>query len=82
MGIGLIVFLFLDKNIYCGKSLEAPHKGASNEYLQHRFLSRNKKNTDTVWLKMCLYIKSCVYIVYRSSSAILDSSSGCKLDLL
>ena len=32
------------KNICCGYSLEAPHRGASNEYPQHMFLWRNKKN--------------------------------------
>ena len=39
-----IFFLFLHENINCGYSLEAPHRGASNEYPQHRFLCRNKKN--------------------------------------
>ena len=38
-----IFFLFLDKNICCGYSLEAPRWGASNKYPQHMFLSRNKK---------------------------------------
>ena len=38
-----IFFLFLDKNICCGYSLEAPHRGASNEYPQHMFSLRNKK---------------------------------------
>ena len=28
-----------------------PRRGASNEYPQHKFLSRNKKNIDTFWLK-------------------------------
>ena len=28
----LIFFLFLDENICCGYSLEAPRRGASNEY--------------------------------------------------
>ena len=51
MGIRKIVFLFLDENICCGYSLEAPRRGASNEYRQHMFLSRNKKNIDTLWLK-------------------------------
>ena len=32
-------------------SLEVPQWGASNEYLQHMFSSRNKKNIDTFWLK-------------------------------
>ena len=39
----LISFLFLDENICCGYSLEAPRRGASNEYPQHMFSSRNKK---------------------------------------
>ena len=37
-------FLFLDENIGCGYSLEAPRWGASNEYPQRMFLLRNKKN--------------------------------------
>ena len=39
----LIFFLFLNKNICCGYSLEAPWGGVSNEYPQHVFLLRNKK---------------------------------------
>ena len=31
------LFLFHHKNICCGYSLEAPHRGASNEYPQHMF---------------------------------------------
>ena len=31
-------------NICCGYSLEMPHRGISNEYPQHMFLWRNKKN--------------------------------------
>ena len=38
-----IVFLFLNKNICCGYSLEVPLRGTSNEYPQHMFLLRNKK---------------------------------------
>ena len=37
-------FLFLHKNICCGYSLEAPRRGASNEYTQHMFLWRNGEN--------------------------------------
>ena len=37
----LRIFLFLlQKNILCGYSLEAPQRGASNEYSQHMFLLR------------------------------------------
>ena len=39
-----IFFLFLKGNICCGYSLEAPRRGASNEYPQHMFSWRNKKN--------------------------------------
>ena len=39
-----VFFLFLHKNIFCGYSLEAPHRGTSNEYPQHMFSWRNKKN--------------------------------------
>ena len=36
-GYQVNVFLFLHKNICCGYSLEAPRRGASNEYPQHMF---------------------------------------------
>ena len=45
----LSFFLFLKENICCGYSLEAPHWGASNEYPQHMFSVRNKKNLDTLF---------------------------------
>ena len=32
------------QNICCGYSLEVPHRGASDEYPQHTFSRRNKKN--------------------------------------
>ena len=44
----LIVFLFLHENVWCGYSLEAHWWGASNEYPQHMFSSRNKKNV--IWI--------------------------------
>ena len=40
----LIFFLFRHENISCKYSLEAPHWGTSNEYPQHMFSWRNKKN--------------------------------------
>ena len=39
------------KNICCGYSLEAPLRGASNEYPQHMVLWRNKKNISIFLLK-------------------------------
>ena len=47
----LIFFLFLHENICCGYSLEAPRRGTSDEYPQHMFLWRNKKN---IYLKPTL----------------------------
>ena len=49
------ILLFLDKNICCGYSLEASRRGASNEYPQHMFSLRNKKNIDTFLLKKVPY---------------------------
>ena len=37
------MFLFFDENICCGCSLEAPRRGASNEYLQHTFCREIRK---------------------------------------
>ena len=36
-GVNIIFFLFMIKNIYCGYSLEPPHRGGSNEYTQYMF---------------------------------------------
>ena len=44
----LVFFLFLPTNIYCGYSLDAPHRGASNEYSQYMFTGRNKKHDHLV----------------------------------
>ena len=41
--LGPGIFLFLNKNMCCGYTLEGPQAGASNEYPQHMFSWRNKK---------------------------------------
>ena len=46
----------------CGYILEAPRRGASNEYPQH-VLSRYKKNIDTLWLKKVPYQELCLQVV-------------------
>ena len=51
-----IFFLFLDENIRCGYSLEAPWRGASNEYPQHMFPSRNKKDISIFRMKKVPYL--------------------------
>ena len=51
----LISFLFLNENICCGYSLEVPWWGASNEYPQHMFSSRNKKNIMWIPPLICSY---------------------------
>ena len=61
----LISFLFLDENICCGYSLEAPCRGASNEYPQHMFSLTNKKNI--MWIPPLI----CSYELRMSSATIL-----------
>ena len=41
------IFLIFVQNIDCGYTLEPPRRGASNEYPQSMFWSRNKKNRYT-----------------------------------
>ena len=55
-GIHIIFFLFLDDNIRCWYSLEAPRRGASNEYPQHMFSLRNKKEISIFWMKKASYL--------------------------
>ena len=45
------------QNIDCGYSLERPRRGASNEYPQSMFLSRNKKNNVNPCKPQFYYIK-------------------------
>ena len=45
------ILIFLHKNIRCGYILEVPQWGASNEYPQHMFSCKNKKNISTFRLK-------------------------------
>ena len=54
----LISFLLLHENICCGYSLEAPRRGASDEYPQHMFSWRNKKNI--VWIPPLIYSYDCL----------------------
>ena len=53
-------------------SLEVPCWGASNEYPQHMFLLRNKKNTDIFWLEKTPYQELC-------SSALIGIHCTCKI---
>ena len=53
-GYPVNIFLFLHENICCGYSLEVPRRGTSNEYPQHMFSWRNKKNMNTFGLKEML----------------------------
>ena len=55
----MIFFLFLNENICCGYSLEAPHRGTSNEYPQHMFLLRNKKDITIFRMKKVPYLLLC-----------------------
>ena len=74
--IRYIFFLFLHKNICCGYSLEAPQWGASNEYTQHMFPWRNKKNINvfcwTGWI--ILSYENTFYIFQPLCSAHTDTT--------
>ena len=52
-------FLFLHENICCGYSLEAPQRGASNDYPQHMFSWRNKKDISIFRMKKAPYLLLC-----------------------
>ena len=59
VSIHIIFFLLLDEYICAGYSLEAPHRGASNEYPQHMFLLRNKKDISIFRMKKAPYLLLC-----------------------
>ena len=43
-------------------SLEVAKRGTPNEYPQHTFLWRNKKNIGTFWLKKAPYMEPCIQL--------------------
>ena len=51
------IFHISAQNIDCGRSLEPPQRGGSNEYPQYMFLSRNKKNNVYPCKPQFFYIK-------------------------
>ena len=51
------IFYISAQNIDCGKSLEPPRRGSSNEYPQSMFLSRNKINNVYSCKPQFFYIK-------------------------
>ena len=59
----LYFFLFVHENIGCGYSLEALCQGASNEYPQHKFSSRNKKK---IIILISSYLELCIFHMSRS----------------
>ena len=55
------IFLIIDENICSVYSLEAPRRGASNEYPQHMFLLRNKKDISIFRMKKAPYLLLCIF---------------------
>ena len=69
-GIHTIFFLFFHENISCGYSIEAPRQGASNEYRQHMFSWRNKKDISIFRMKKVPYLLLCgkgVIVIWATS---------------
>ena len=44
ISLGYFSYFSIKNNICCGYSLEAPRRGASNEYPQHMFYGELEKN--------------------------------------
>ena len=70
-----IIMLISAKNIYCGYSLEPPHRGGSNEYPQSMFWAEiwkiskflSKKFLFLV-VKFSIYLNRCVFVIERLPS--------------
>ena len=62
---------FATKNVCCGYPLEAPQRGASNEYPQHMFPWKNKKNINIFPLKKMSYLELLIVLpaVYHEQVA-------------
>ena len=66
------IFLFLDENICCGYSLEAPRQGTSNEYMSthNMFLLRNKKDISSFQMKKVPYLLLWILIIMERSHSL------------
>ena len=61
-----LFFLFLLKNIDCGFSLEPPHRGGSNQYLQSMFWAEIRKISEFfIWNRHILVVKFLLYLNRR-----------------
>ena len=65
-GYQLNVFLISPQKHMLWYSLEAPHWGTSNEYQQHTFSWRNKKNINTFGFKKASFQKLCALWIFWS----------------
>ena len=66
------IFLIFAQNIYCGYTLEPPHRGGSNEYPQSMFWSKNKKNRYTPRISQVYYIKVGFKELYITRTCVPD----------
>ena len=64
-------------HICCGYSLEAPHKSISNEYSQHMFSCRNKKNISTFQQEKEPFLKLWLRMIYQTVRNKLAPKSYC-----
>ena len=55
------IFLISQRKHMLWYSLEAPQRGASNEYPQHMFSLRNKKDIDIFQMENAPYLLLCIY---------------------
>ena len=59
------IFLISQQKHMLWYSLEVPHQGASNEYPQHMFSSRNKKDISIFQMKKVPYLLLCYNIATK-----------------
>ena len=73
------IFLISPRKHMLWYSLEAPQQGASNEYPQHMFAWRNKKNISIFWMKkmpyLLLWFQALVY--WRHQGQLMNPSQQC-----
>ena len=71
---GKYLCLLLHKNICCGYSFEVPQGGTSNEYSQHMFSWKNKKNIRLSPLRGKPVL--CTFFCQKLTTALLESVEG------
>ena len=71
------IFCYFSMKTCCGKSLEVPQWGTSNEYPQYMFSWRIKKNVNTFWLKKRAILSYDIQLFYKPTAKTLIRLHKC-----